>query len=75
MTLAEKIFASHDVDGKGFVRPGDMIRVSVDWVMASEASWGVSKPNDSANSWRYMLMKTEYGEDIRAARKTRDFPK
>lgn len=39
MTLAEKIFAAHDVESKGYVRPGDVIRVDVDWVMASEISW------------------------------------
>jgi hypothetical protein len=39
MTLAEKIFAAHDVERKGQVKPGDVIRVDVDWVMASELSW------------------------------------
>ncbi|KAH8691621.1 aconitase family protein [Talaromyces proteolyticus] len=39
MTLSEKIFALHDVDQKGYVAPGDLIRVDVDWVIASEASW------------------------------------
>jgi len=42
MTLTEKIFAMHDVERKGSVQPGEMIRVDVDWVIASEASWGVS---------------------------------
>ena len=41
MTLAEKIFAAHDTERKGEVKPGDVIRVDVDWVMASELSWGV----------------------------------
>jgi hypothetical protein len=41
MTLAEKIFAAHDVERKGSVRPGDVICVNVDWVMASELSWSV----------------------------------
>jgi hypothetical protein len=41
MNVAEKIFAIHDVDQKGHVKAGDMIRVSIDWVMASEASWSV----------------------------------
>ncbi|KAL2011398.1 hypothetical protein VTN00DRAFT_4116 [Thermoascus crustaceus] len=39
MTLTEKIFAMHDVERKGSVQPGDMVRVDVDWVIASEASW------------------------------------
>lgn len=39
MTLAEKIFASHDVSRKGEVKVGDVIRLDVDWVMASELSW------------------------------------
>ncbi|KAJ5102439.1 aconitase family protein [Penicillium alfredii] len=39
MTLSEKVFAMHDVDQKGSVVPGELIRVHVDWVIASEASW------------------------------------
>ncbi|KAF4225630.1 hypothetical protein CNMCM6457_008052 [Aspergillus fumigatiaffinis] len=39
MTLSEKIFALHDVARRGWVAPGDLIRVDVDWVIASEASW------------------------------------
>jgi homoaconitase/3-isopropylmalate dehydratase large subunit len=39
MTLAEKIFAAHDVRGTGHVKPGDVIRLDVDWVLASELSW------------------------------------
>lgn len=42
MTLSEKVLALHDVDQKGFVFPGQLIRVDVDWVIASEASWAVS---------------------------------
>jgi hypothetical protein len=42
MTLSEKIFAAHDIEQNGFVTPGDVVRVSVDWIMASELSWGVS---------------------------------
>jgi hypothetical protein len=42
MTLSEKIFAAHDIGQKGFVTPGDVVRVSVDWIMASELSWHVS---------------------------------
>lgn len=42
MTLSEKIFAMHDIDQNGSVAPGDLIRVNVDWVIASEASWAVS---------------------------------
>lgn len=42
MTLSEKIFAMHDKGGKGFVIPGELIRVHVDWVIASEASWAAS---------------------------------
>ncbi|KAE8344407.1 hypothetical protein BDV24DRAFT_171875 [Aspergillus arachidicola] len=39
MTLSEKIFSLHDIDQRGSVAPGDLIRVDVDWVIASEASW------------------------------------
>jgi hypothetical protein len=42
MTLSEKIFAAHDIEHRGFVVPGDMVRVDVDWIMASELSWRVS---------------------------------
>ncbi|KAL7934638.1 aconitase iron-sulfur domain-containing protein [Trichoderma chlorosporum] len=39
MTVTEKIFAMHAIDSKGYVKTGDTIRVSLDWIMASEASW------------------------------------
>ncbi|KIW25229.1 uncharacterized protein PV07_08425 [Cladophialophora immunda] len=39
MTIAEKIFAMHDVSRRGFVMSGDIIQVDVDWVLASELSW------------------------------------
>lgn len=42
MTMTEKILAMHDVSRRGFVRPGDLIQVDVDWVIASELSWKVS---------------------------------
>jgi hypothetical protein len=41
MTMTEKILAMHDVSRRGFVRPGDIIQVDVDWVIASELSWKV----------------------------------
>ena len=41
MTLSEKIFAAHDINRRGEVSPGDVIRVDVDWIMASELSWFV----------------------------------
>lgn len=40
MTVAEKYFALHDVESSGSVKPGQVIRVAVDWIMASELSWG-----------------------------------
>ncbi|KAK1996796.1 aconitase family protein [Colletotrichum falcatum] len=39
MNVTEKIFALHDLSHGGYVRTGDIITISVDWVMASEASW------------------------------------
>ncbi|KAJ4858218.1 aconitase family (aconitate hydratase) domain-containing protein [Trichoderma breve] len=39
MNVTEKIFAMHAIDSKGYVKTGDTIRVSLDWIMASEASW------------------------------------
>ena len=41
LTLSEKIFAAHDIDRKGEVKPGDVVRVNIDWIMASELSWKV----------------------------------
>jgi hypothetical protein len=43
MTFTEKIFAMHDVQPRGSVKPGQVIRVAVDWIMASELSWGGMK--------------------------------
>lgn len=44
MTLAEKIFAQHTVGGcdERGLQAGDVIRTSVDWILASELSWAVS---------------------------------
>ncbi|KAJ0418740.1 hypothetical protein BJY00DRAFT_302580 [Aspergillus carlsbadensis] len=39
MTLGEKILAHHAINGKGWVAPGELIWVDVDWALASEASW------------------------------------
>lgn len=41
--MAEKIFAMHDVSHRGYVAPGDIIQVDVDWILASELSWAVSE--------------------------------
>ena len=43
MTTTEKVFAMHDVEQRGSVKPGQVIRVAVDWIMASELSWGGMK--------------------------------
>ena len=45
MTLSEKIFVHHatGAPSPAGIKPGDLIRVSVDWVIASELSWVVSK--------------------------------
>lgn len=40
MTLTEKIFAHHDVEQRGYVVPGQTMSVRVDWILASDASWG-----------------------------------
>ncbi|GFP54384.1 putative aconitate hydratase [Trichoderma asperellum] len=39
MTVTEKILAMHDVSRKGWVQPGDVMQVDIDWVLASELSW------------------------------------
>ena len=43
MTLAQKIFAQHCVGGckEEGLQAGDVVRVSVDWILASELSWQV----------------------------------
>lgn len=41
MTMAEKIFAAHDVSRKGWVEAGEVVQVDVDWILASELSWAV----------------------------------
>jgi hypothetical protein len=42
MTLSEKIFAAHDIERRGELKPEDIVRVDVDWVIASELSWSLS---------------------------------
>lgn len=44
MNVTEKIFAMHDVESKGWVETGSVIRVAVDWILASELSWHVGYP-------------------------------
>ncbi|MFQ5607554.1 MAG: aconitase family protein, partial [Candidatus Zixiibacteriota bacterium] len=40
MTLTEKILADHAIGHcRNYVRPGDIIRISVDWTIASELAW------------------------------------
>jgi hypothetical protein len=41
MTLSEKIFSAHDIERRGEVKPGDVVRVDVDWILSSELSWGM----------------------------------
>jgi len=43
MTLAQKIFAQHvigEMPSYG-LKAGDVVRVGVDWILASELSWSV----------------------------------
>lgn len=58
MTLAQKIFAQH-VIGKqpeNGLKPGDVVRVGIDWVLASELSWsGMARTYEELGSpgiWR-----------------------
>jgi homoaconitase/3-isopropylmalate dehydratase large subunit len=46
MTLAQKIFAQHVLGQKpeGGLEAGDVVRVGIDWILASELSWQVSDP-------------------------------
>ncbi|KAF2968023.1 hypothetical protein GQX73_g5567 [Xylaria multiplex] len=43
MTMAEKVFAAHEISRKGWVRAGEVIQVDVDWILASELSWASMK--------------------------------
>ena len=48
MTLSQKIFAHHVIGYQGpdvGLQTGDVVRVSVDWVIASEISWIVRMPS------------------------------
>jgi hypothetical protein len=44
MNLAQKIFAHHTIGGCPIegLAIGDVVRVGVDWIIASELSWSVS---------------------------------
>ncbi|KIV79205.1 hypothetical protein PV11_06776 [Exophiala sideris] len=58
MTLAEKIFAQHVIGEKPVhgLRAGDVVRVGVDWILASELSWqGMARTHKELGSpdiWR-----------------------
>ncbi|RWA08597.1 hypothetical protein EKO27_g6512 [Xylaria grammica] len=43
MTMAEKVFAAHEISRKGWVKAGEVIQVDVDWILASELSWASMK--------------------------------
>ncbi|KAK6205777.1 hypothetical protein LQW54_008261 [Pestalotiopsis sp. IQ-011] len=75
MNVTEKIFAMHDVESKGWVETGSVIRVAVDWIMASELSWhsrnyatGLSQADTARRSFKmtefqghnYTIMHTEF---------------
>lgn len=57
MTMAEKIFAMHDISRRGFVAPGDIIQVDIDWIIASELSWKVIKPSYQINAIHSLSIK------------------
>lgn len=64
MTLSEKIFAMHDITRKGFVVPGELIRVDVDWVIASEVSWAVRSDTRQMFPSGANLYATGHGSNI-----------
>ena len=40
MTLTQKILAAHAIGlGRGWVQAGDILRIRVDWTIASELAW------------------------------------
>ena len=45
MTLSQKILAHHAIGNTaGALAVGDLVRVSIDWVISSELAWAVSRP-------------------------------
>lgn len=62
MTLSEKIFAAHDISGRGEVKPGDVIRVDVDWILASETAWLVHKIKHTPES--SLLTHSAHGANV-----------
>lgn len=72
MTLSEKIFAAHDTKRRGEVKPGDVIRVDVDWVIASELSWSASRTVWGSREAQLTLVG--HGEDIRRTWPARNIP-
>jgi len=56
MTLSEKILSAHDIERRGELKPGDMVRVDVDWIMASELSWAVSLRSEACEERRRYLL-------------------
>lgn len=59
MTIAEKILAHHafSIPSYDGVRPGDLVRVTIDWVISSEVTWmGMLKSTDKIGirpkAWR-----------------------
>lgn len=75
MTLSEKIFAAHDIDRKGEVKPGDMVRVSVDWVMASDLTWNVGLVKYMQGDNLQKLTVIGHGTNVWFSRKARYLPK
>jgi hypothetical protein len=51
MTLAENIFAYHIIGGCSVegIKPGNVVRVSIDWIIASKLTWSVSHSLDHKN--------------------------
>lgn len=73
MTLAEKIFAAHDVERKGEVKPGDVIRVDVDWVMVSPGSTHLRFHSHRLVTGIRAVLGS-HGEDLRGARQAWHLP-
>lgn len=64
MTMSEKIFAMHDVSRRGYVKPGDIIQVDVDWVLASELSWQVREIALNSKAQSLILCSLGHGESL-----------
>lgn len=66
MNLAEKIFAHHAVGQipTSGLSSGDVIRVGIDWILASELSWAVRIPSSSTYSFSWLTTNSTWQNNM-----------